>query len=514
MPQFPGFVNPLNSLNSTMVGTAAARDTSLVTTRPPPPLSDPAQPLTEVNPAITMTPADGTPSHVRLRDTYAARLLRPISSLPAPETDEEMSPVEELDSVLRSADPDVAKQRGSRVTHLLPWMSSSDLQQCLQRFRGGPDITDDLSSMMEHATTDELCFHWLRFLAAASQVGISNREALKRLVGRISEKIKTDSEKEVRWYGETEKLIEALGSSPASLSQGNVNRAFQEVRSSLWKIGCPLLLIDRLINESSRNDHYGQIAYWMFDRWSSDWSPIPKVIGLQYMADRIAAAGDVVLGLYILQDPNRSLEELENIRGGRFLRAWFSDHEKGFGSVMKVANAPSEDMLERVIDAYADPDNNFLPPVHGLIRELRVRAAESAYGAQEDLLHRAAGKLLRACILEPIFQVGQRADNDDHLTDILDSLVDGMRRGGDCSPDEWVVLISETMEALQTRHRHEAAHDFLRAMYKLAICPDGTYSNLRLNLVTNLEITMHARKNDRDARPLKKICQSLMAWKI
>lgn len=462
-----------------------------------------------------MAPACATVSHVRLRESYAARLLRPSSSFPAtPETEDEMSPVDELDSVLRSIDPDLANQRGSRVTNLLPWMSSSDLQQCLQRFRGGPDITEDLYSMMGQATTDELCFHWLRFLAAASQVGISNREALKRLVGRIVEKIKADAGKEMRWHGESEKLIETLNSSPASLSQEKVNSAFQEVRSSLWKIGCPLFMIDRLINESSRNDHHGQIAYWMFDQWSSEWSPIPKVIGLQYMADRIAAAGDVVLGLYILQDPNRSLEELENIRGGRFIRAWFSDHEKGFASVMKVANVPSEDMLERAIDAYADPDNYFLPPVHGLIRELRVRAAESVYGAQEDMLHRAAGKLLRACILEPIFQEGQRADKDNNLTNILDNLVEGMGRGSNCSPDEWVLLMSETMEALQTRHRQEAAHDFLRAMYKLAICPDSTYSNLRLNLVTHLEITMHGRKNERDARPLKKICQSLMAWKI
>ncbi|HEX5036330.1 MAG TPA: hypothetical protein VFX30_04155 [bacterium] len=424
-----------------------------------------------------------------------------------------MSPMDELDSLLRSADPDLAK-RGSRVTYLLPWMSSSDLRECLQRFRGGPDIAEALSSMMEQAATDELRFHWLRFLAAASQAGISNRVALKRLVGRISGKLKTNSERELRWYGATESLIETLGSSPASLSQEKVYHAFQEVRSSLWKIGCPLSLIDRLINESSRNDHHGQIAYWMFDHWSSDWSAVPKVIGLQYMADRIAAAGDVVLGLYILQDPNRSLDELETVRGGRFLRAWFSDHEKGFASVMNVANAPSEDLLEKVINAYADPDNYFLPPVHGLIRELRARARESVYGAQEDMLHRAAGKLLKACILEPIFQVGQREDNDDQLAEIVDNLEEGMRRGDDCSPDEWVALMSETMEALQARHRQEAAHDFLRAMYKLALCPDGTYANLRLNLVTNLEIAMHGRKNERDSRPLKRICQSLMAWKI
>jgi hypothetical protein len=130
------------------------------------------------------------------------------------------------------------------------------------------------------------------------------------------------------------------------------------------------------------------------------------------------------------------------------------------------------------------------------------------------MLHQAAGRLLRVCILEPIFQGGPHADNDDGLTTILDNLVEGMCRGGSCSPEEWVVLMSETMEALQARHRYEAAHDFLRATYKLAICPDNTYANLRLNLVTNLEITMHGRKTDGDSRPLKRICRSLMAWKI
>lgn len=503
MPEYPGLVNQV------IVGSAVALESALLPTEPPPPLNDASQQVTETSPA---NPPCASTSHVRFRESYAARLFRPQGS-EAPE--DEMSSADELYSVLNSIDPSLPNQHARRVTSLLPWMTNGDLQECLERLRGTPEIMNALGPLIDQTTGDERCFQWLRFLAVASQAGIAHRDDIKKLLERILKKIKADAEKEWGWHEENQRLMGTLGLSPLNLNQGKVNRSFQEVRSSLWKIGCPLFMIDRLINESSRDDHYRQIAYWMFDLWSSGWSAIRKVIGLQYMADRIAAAGDVVLGLYILQDPNRSLEDLESIRGGRFIRTWFSDHEKGFASVMKVANAPSEDMIERAIDAYSDPGNYFLPPVHGLIRELRIRASENAYRVQESALHRAAGKLLRACILGPIFhEDGQHGARDTGLENIPDQLVEGMCRGDRCSPEEWAGLMSEAIEALLARHRYEAAHDFLRAMYKLALCPDRSYSNLRLNLVSHLEITMHGRKNAGNNHRLQKICRNLTAWKI
>lgn len=391
----------------------------------------------------------------------------------------------------------------------LPWLSPEEMRQAMreavtstppERVIGNLELA--ISQTERNDDNHRLLL--LQLIGASYSLTQYPKDDFARLLGHLARRLSIDGARDKAWEEFDGQLRTALASWDGRDTEGleRVNETAMHIRASAWRTGFRAPAIDTVINLASRSpsemDSLSKSSLYSVSQTvrnlAKNGNLVRFFLEIQYVSDRIAAAGDLVRAKLILseaiEDIKKRAQSIHQAEASYLIARLKTLHD-GIMSVLLLMTNPDTQSLRQIIAIYRSPDYATMPPIHVLVRRMRHRADELFRKKKIDVLRfneigEACADLVTFRILDSILGE-RRTDEDAALSRLRSQLFNALSRGSDADAEEWAALLSETTGFLMANDRFEAAHDFLRAFYKLGLCDARVFSGLAMGIVTSME---------------------------
>lgn len=478
-----------------------------------------------VSAMMTVDPTDGD-SFAPESDPVASGLRLAGSGPEGPEPENES--VQEATSLLLS---EAGTGHCRRLCASLQWLTPNEMAQVIREAfakAGKEELVSRLSLAASQAVTENEHFLLIQLLSSALSVSNFSGTPLLKILDDMGKKLPVNAKREKIWSEWETLLTSALDSwNPADPSAaGRIDGLLATFRNASWRTGFPSPVIDRLINASPYLDSRRTLLcrYFLYAvghlvrARGKEQGLMSHFFEIQYVTDRIAASGDLVRAKVLIEqtiESVRGIEKKSPTIHASYIAKRLQILKDGITTALYLTMHPTPAALADAVSAYRSPDYTLLPPVHIVIRGLRLhvssRSVRGKISAESvSSIHAAVREMAKLRVVDPLLMPASQ--DAPAIADLRSRLLEALERGDEFTGQEWGALMAEAADVLSGGGLLSQAHDLMRAFHKMGVCEPRIFSGIAMSLVTNAEIALH-KTRDSDAREkLAHVRDRLVEW--